>query len=60
MAYVYYAGQYARRAFDRELFVETLQKVTATPADIIPELTLLNTVAHAKAKNMLDNIDDYF
>ena len=60
MTQVYYADQYARKAFDKELFVATLQKVLEIPADSIPELTLLNTVAHQKAKEMLEQVDDYF
>jgi hypothetical protein len=60
MTYIYYADQYARKAFDKKLFVATLQKVLDTPADSIPELTLLNTVAHKRAKEMLEHIDEYF
>jgi hypothetical protein len=60
MADIYFAQYYARRAFDEDLFKSILQKVLDTPADILPELTLLNTVAHQKAKKMLDNLDEYF
>ncbi len=60
MARIYYADYYAKKAFDRELFTSILQKVLETPADITPELTLLNTVAHTKATEMLDRADEYF
>ncbi|RLB05408.1 MAG: hypothetical protein DRG50_07265 [Deltaproteobacteria bacterium] len=60
MAYVYYANYYARRAMDKELFISSLKKVLETPADISPDLTLLNTVAKRKAKEMLKHIDEYF
>jgi hypothetical protein len=60
MTHVYYAQYYARRAFDEELFRSELQKVLDTPADISPELTLLNTVAHQRAKDMLDHLKDFF
>lgn len=60
MTDVYFAQYFARRAFDRDLFVSTLKKVLDTPADIEPELTLLNTVARGKAKEMLERVDDYF
>ena len=60
MTEVYYAQYYARRKFDEDLFKSILQKVLDTPANIVPELTLLNTVARQKAKNMLDNLDEYF
>jgi hypothetical protein len=60
MTHIYYADQYARKAFDKDLFVSTLEKVLDTPADGIPELTLLNTVAHKRAKEMLEQVDEYF
>ena len=60
MTHIYYADQYARKAFDRDLFVFTLEKVLDTPADSIPELTLLNTIAHKRAKEMLAQVDEYF
>ena len=60
MARIYYADYYAKKAFDEELFISILEKVREIPADIIPELTLLNTVAHTRAKEMLDRVDEYF
>ncbi len=60
MARVYYANYYARKALDRQLFVSTLETVLDTPADVEPALTLLNTVAHVKAKKMLALTDEYF
>jgi hypothetical protein len=60
MTYVYYADQYARRVFDKQLFVSTLQKVIDTPADILPELTLLNTIAHDRAQTLLKQANEYF
>ena len=60
MTFIYYARYYARKAFDRDLFVSVLKNVMDTPADIQPELTLLNTVAQHKAKKMLQAVDDYF
>jgi hypothetical protein len=59
-AYVYYADYYARKAFDRELFVSVLNKVLETPADTVPELTLLNTVARNRAEALLAKTDEYF
>jgi hypothetical protein len=60
MTYVFYADQYARRVFDKQLFVSTLQKVIDTPADTLPELTLLNTVARNKAQTLLEQANEYF
>lgn len=60
MTRVYYADQYARRTLDKDLFFATLEKVLDIPADNTPELTLLNTVAHNKAKELLQRADEYF
>ncbi|MBW2337077.1 MAG: hypothetical protein JRF47_10030, partial [Deltaproteobacteria bacterium] len=60
MAKVYYANYYAKKAFDRKLYISTLENVLEIPVAIVPELTLLNTVAHTKAKKMLDEVDEYF
>jgi hypothetical protein len=59
-AYIYYADQYAKRAFDKNLYESTLQKALETPANILPELTLLNTASHNKARVMLEEADEYF
>ena len=60
MSQIYYANYYARKSFDRELFISILEKVLQSPADGTPELTLLNTIAHSKAKKMLSRVDEYF
>jgi TRAP transporter T-component len=60
MAYVYYANDYARKAMDQDLFRSLLQKVQGTPADISPDLTLLNTVAKKKAEELMTHMDEYF
>ena len=60
MTKVYYADLYARRTFDRDLFVATLEQVLKTSADIDPDLTLSNSVARRKAEEMLRTVDDYF
>jgi hypothetical protein len=60
MTQVYYADHYARKTFDKELFVSTLKNVLNARADQIPQLTLLNTVAQKKAKELLAEADDYF
>jgi hypothetical protein len=60
MAYVFYAKYYARQMLDRELFVTTLEKVLNAPADSVPELTLLNTMAKQQAEELLERVNDYF
>jgi len=55
-----YAGSYARLVFDRPLHDRLLQQVLDTPADIEPELTLINTLAKRQAEQMLAEADDYF
>jgi hypothetical protein len=60
MAYVYYADYYARRAFKKELYIQLLKKVLETPPNIEPDLTLFNTVAQKRAKEMLAHVKEYF
>lgn len=60
MTDVYYAWHYARRALNRELYLSILQNVLETPVDRDVDLTLINTVAQKKARELLDQIDDYF
>ena len=60
MAYVYYANFYARKSEDRGLFVATLQKVLETPADTLPDLVLVNTIAKKQAKELLSHVEEYF
>ncbi len=60
MARIYYADYYARKTFDKQLYTSILNQALDTPADIVPELTLLNTVAHKKAQTMLEAADDFF
>jgi len=60
MTYIYYANYYAKKIFDKDLYVSTLETVLKTSAAIMPDLTLINSVAHAKANVMLNEVDDYF
>jgi len=60
MGYVYYAQYYAVRVHDHETFSSSLRTVLETPADRIPELTLQNTIAQNKAREILNREKDYF
>jgi hypothetical protein len=60
MAYVYYANYYARQTLEKDFFVSTLRRVLEIPADISPDLVLLNTLAKKKAKAYLERVDEYF
>jgi len=59
-AHVLYASRYARMTGDRELYQQLLTHVRETPADTIPTLTLMNTVAKVSAAELLADIDKYF
>ena len=59
-AKVLFARYYAVRLKDRALFVKTLQEVIEAPVDELPELTLSNTLAKEKARELLERADDYF
>ena len=59
MAKVFFAEQYARLLFDRELHDALLNEVLAAePA--APGLTLMNTIAKEQARALLDSAADYF
>jgi hypothetical protein len=60
MTSIYYAQYYAKQRLDRDLFVNTLNKVLSIQADSEPDLTLINTLAHQKAKKLLSQVDDFF
>jgi hypothetical protein len=60
MAYVYYAEHYARKTYQKDLFVSLLEKVVEAPADRVPELTLVNTVAKTRAEELLNQVEEYF
>ena len=59
MAKVQYAGGYARLVFDRELHDQLLNEVLAADARE-PGLTLINTVAKQRARELLRSANDYF
>jgi hypothetical protein len=60
LPYVYYARYYATRILDEALFTSTLNKVIATPENILPEERLPNAIAKYKAKCLLEQKDDFF
>lgn len=59
-AKVLFARYYAVRLKDRALFEKTLEEIIAAPVDEVPELTLSNTLAKDKARELLERADDYF
>jgi len=59
-AKVLFARYYAVRLKDRALFEKNLQEVIEKPADEVPELTLSNTLAKEKARELLERADEYF
>jgi tetratricopeptide (TPR) repeat protein len=59
-AKVMFAKSYARLVFNRELHDRLLQEVIDTPANVVPLLTLANTMARLQARKLLDGADEYF
>ena len=59
MAKTLYAQYYARLVFDQELHDRLLKEVLAAAPEA-PRLTLVNTLAQARAKALLDSSKDYF
>jgi hypothetical protein len=60
MTKVYFAEYYAKRTFDKSLYIDVLNDVLETPADIEADLTLINTVAHQKARKLLAHTGEFF
>ncbi len=59
MVKVYYAKNYARMLFDRELHDKLLNDVLSADPHA-GNLTLMNVLAQQQAKNLLQSADDYF
>jgi hypothetical protein len=60
MAYVYYADHYARKTFQKDLFISLLEEVLEAPGDSVEELTLINTLAKSRAEELLSQAEEYF
>jgi hypothetical protein len=59
MTKVVYAEQYSRLVFDKELHDRLLREVLdADP--VAPDMTLINTIAQARARALLEESDEYF
>ncbi len=56
---VYFAENYARLVFDRELHDRLLHEVLQADPNV-PGLTLINSVAQVRARELLASADDYF
>src|SRR6056297_575771 len=55
-----YAKYYAYQVQDRKLYVETLNKILSTPADVFPEMAFINSAAKKKARRMLNEVNQVF
>jgi hypothetical protein len=60
MTKVYLAQVLAKNTGDKALFKKTLEEVLASPADLVPELTLINALAQEKAGKLLAEINEIF
>ena len=60
--YVMYAEHYAKLVYEGELFFELLHTVLDSPADTVPELTLVNTLAKREAAELIADAraEEYF
>lgn len=59
MAKVYYAKNYARGLYDRELHDQLLKEAMEAPT-AAPGWTLMNQIAKREAQALLDSADDFF
>jgi hypothetical protein len=57
-----YAKNYAKLMYKEELFFNLLNAVLDSPADAVPELRLVNTLAKDQARDLIANAraDEYF
>ncbi len=60
LPYVYYARYFATRNMDEALFKNTLNKIIATPDEILPDQRLPNAIAKRKATELLQKMDELF
>ena len=60
MVFVQMARFYARRVFDRELYVSLLNRALESPVDGNPDLILQNAVAKRMARRLLEQVDEFF
>jgi len=59
MAMLLYAQKYARLVFDKELHDRLLKQVIDSKVDVA-DMTLINTIAKSRARELLAESDDYF
>jgi hypothetical protein len=59
MAMLLYAQKYARLVFDKELHDRLLKQVIDAKVEV-PDMTLINTIAKSRARELLAESDDYF
>ena len=55
-----YAKTVAIQTQDKPLFEKLLNQVLDAPSDLLPEQRLANEIAKLKARQLLENADDYF
>lgn len=49
-----------RQQLDRDAFLRTLNAILTAPANLYPELALINGIAKQRASNLLQHADDWF
>ena len=57
-----YAKNYAKLVYNKDLFFSLLNTVLKTPADKVPDLTLVNTLAKRQAQELIADAraEEYF
>ncbi len=60
MAFVQYAKSYAIQTQEKALFKKLLNQVINSPQNILPSQRLANNLAKIKAKDLLEDISEYF
>jgi tetratricopeptide (TPR) repeat protein len=61
LIHVFYARQYCKLVYDRELHDKLLQQVIDADVSKLPkDLTMMNVLAKEQAQDLLDSADEYF
>jgi hypothetical protein len=59
-AHMAYARRVAWQTYDRELFDRLTGHVLDTPADVLPEIALVNALARREARDLVERADRHF
>ncbi len=60
MHHLFFAKYYAFRIQDKDLYIKLLNHILDAPEDILPSHCAITNLCKMKAKNLLEDVDDFF